>query len=85
MSYREVLELPIMTFWLMSGNIRRIRADGDLRELVLGAAVQSSEGIKEYQEKLVLELGTVISSPAVPDETRDEEGFAELKMMASTM
>lgn len=85
MAYREVMEMPIMAFWLMSGNIRRVRADSDMRTLLLSAASQSADGVTAFQERLVLEVGTVISQPAAPDETRDEEGFAELKAMAQAM
>jgi hypothetical protein len=85
MSYREVMEMPIMSFWLMNGNIRRVRADADMRALLVNAASQSSDGVTSYRERLVLELGTVISQPVVPDEERDEEGFAELKAMAASM
>ena len=74
-----------MAFWLMSGNIRRVRADSDMRTLLLSAASQSSEGVQQFQERLVLEVGTVFTQPAVPDEERDEEGFAELKAMAASM
>lgn len=74
-----------MAFWLMSGNIRRVRADSDMRNLLLSAASQSSDGVQQFQERLILEVGTVFSQPAAPDEERDEEGFAELKAMAAGM
>ena len=74
-----------MAFWLMSGNIRRVRADSDMRNLLLSAASQSSDGVQQFQERLILEVGTVFSQPAQPDEERDEEGFAELKAMAAGM
>lgn len=86
MSYREVMELPIMTFWFMSSVIRRIRADAELRQLAIGVAAQSNgEGVKEFQERLVLEVGTVTNAPAALDTERDEEGFAELKAIAASM
>lgn len=79
------MRLPIMTFWFMSDCIRRLRADSDMRALNLHTAAQSGESAVEYQEKLVLELGTIASAPVVPDVERDEEGFAELKAMAAAM
>lgn len=83
MPYREVMGLPIKTFWLMSGNIRRIKAGDDMRQLMTAAAAQSAEGITEYRERLVIEIGTVFNEEASPIVERDEAGFAELKMMAA--
>lgn len=77
--------MPIMTFWLMSGNIGRVRADSDIRSLTLAAASQSGEGVQEYQEKLVLELGKVMTRPVVPDEVRDDQAFEELRAIAASM
>ena len=85
MSYEEVMALPVKTFWLMSGNIRRIRAESDLRGLMVAAVAQSSEAIKDYQEKLILEMGVVVKAPAAADIERDEKGFADLKAMAQAM
>lgn len=82
MSYEEVLRMPMKTFWLMSGNIRRIRAGYDLRTLATTAAAGSPDGVTELQERLVLEIGDVVKQPATSIE-RDEAGFAELKAMAT--
>ena len=79
------MQLPIMAFWLMSGNIRRVRAGADMRDLAMNLAAQSSEGAKDYHERLVLELGTVTSAPVTLDMERDEEGFEELKALAAVM
>lgn len=85
MSYREVMDMPVRAFWLMFSNIRRIRAGDDVRHLMTAAAAQSSDGVKELQEKLVLEIGVVANEPPVIDAQRDEQGFAELKAMAAVM
>lgn len=85
MAYREVMEMPIKTFWLMFSNIRRIRAGDDVRHLMTAAAAQSAEGVKELRDKLVLEIGHVASESPVIDTQRDEAGFAELKAMAAAM
>lgn len=74
-----------MAFWLMSRNIRRVRASADMRALGLGLAAQSGEGAESYQERLVLELGTITTAPVAPNVERDEEGFADLKAMALAM
>lgn len=85
MSYREVLAMPIRAFWLFSGNIRRLRADSDMRSLMVATAAQSAEGIENHQERLVLELGMVMNDSPVLDVERDEKGFSELKMMAAEL
>ena len=85
MSYRELMDIPIKTFWLMSGNIRRIRAGDDLRNLMTATASQSADGVKEYRERLIVDIGEVMKEPSVADAERDEAGFAELKSMAQTM
>lgn len=85
MSFREVMAMPVKSFWLMFSNIRRIRAGDDVRHLMTAAASQSADGVKELQERLVLEIGTVANAPPVVDAQRDEAGFAELKAMAAAM
>lgn len=84
MNYREVMDLPIQAFWLMWSNVRRIRAGEDMRLMMVGAAVQSADGIQECQERLVLEMGDVfVNHDHNPLEAkRDEAGFAELKQLA---
>lgn len=78
--------MPIRAFWLFSGNIRRVRAENDMRSLMVAAAAQSAEGIENHQERLVLEVGLVMTNdhPAL-DVERDEKGFSELKMMAAEL
>lgn len=85
MPYRDLMAIPIKTFWLMSGNIRRIRAGDDLRRLMTAAAAQSPDGAQECQERLIIDIGDVIKEPSVAEAARDEIGFAELKLMAATM
>lgn len=79
--------MPIRAFWLMSGNIRRVRAGNDLRAMMVATVAQAPEGAKEMQERLVLEMGDVYVSKTVSplEVERDEEGFNELKAMAAVM
>lgn len=79
--------MPIKSFWLMYGNIRRIRAGDDVRQLLTAAASQSPEGVTELRDRLVLEMGEVVvaETPNPLDVQRDEAGFAELKAMAASM
>lgn len=69
----------------MSGNIRRLMAERDLRELSVAVAAESGEMLREYQEKLILEMGVIVKTPIGVDIERDEKGFAELKAMAELM
>ncbi len=85
MPYRAVMELPIQAFWLMSSNIRRIKAGDDLRNLMTATAAQTADGIQEYRERLIVDIGEVMKEPLVADAERDEAGFAELKTMAQAM
>jgi len=85
MSYWDVMRMPIKTFWMMSENVRRIQAENDMRSVSVAVNSQSSEGLQEFHEKLVLEVGDVAKEPVVPDAVRDEEGFNELRMLAAAM
>lgn len=64
----------------MSGNIDRIEAQRDMRNLSVNAAGQSGEGATTYREQLNEELGTIVKVGRVHQ--RDEEGFQALKEMA---
>ena len=47
LSYRDVLRLPVYTFWELSKNIERLRADEEAHELsILCSAISSAFGGK---------------------------------------
>ena len=79
-----VMDMPIRRFWLFAGNVDRIMAQKDLRALLIGASVQTSEGGKTHQNRLVIELGTIqtVNDTSQLFEERDEAGFRELMLMA---
>ena len=80
------MDIPVRAFWLMSGNIRRIKAGDDLRNLMTATAAQSADGIKEYRERLIIDIGEVMKESVVTIEAeRDDVGFAELRSMAAAM
>lgn len=88
MSYREVMALPINAFWLMCGCINRVQAEFDVRQLAVLESSQSGEGFSEHRKNLVLEISggkAPKEMPAQYDETRDQDGFNELKAMAALM
>lgn len=64
MSYRDVLELPISAFWLLSNNINRLSAERDIRSLAIAAGSQSEEGYKKTLEGLQREMGDVVKNDA---------------------
>ncbi|NQZ53216.1 MAG: hypothetical protein HRT93_03070 [Piscirickettsiaceae bacterium] len=70
--------MPLRRFWLMQGNIGRISATEDMRELRHGVALGGGkENLQEYQSSLELELGTVSTS----EEKLDREGLQRLAAM----
>lgn len=81
LNYDEVMALPIHVFWMLSGNVNRIRAEEDLRALRIGNMAQGQGGASELAEKLVKEMGEVCKTDP-RNEQRDEEGFADLKALA---
>lgn len=83
LSYRELLELPIRTFWRLHANINRIRAESDLRSFHVAAASQSEKG-GEYHQRLVLELGEITKVDPIANAIRDEEGVSRLKQIAQS-
>lgn len=84
-SYRELMSVPIKTFWLMNDSIDRISAKEDMRSLTVASSCQSFEGATSHRERLTLEVGTMVKLEVDPirDAVRDETGFAELKSMAN--
>lgn len=88
MGYSEVMALPLRAFWLMSRNIDRIMAQGDMRSMSVAVVAQSSaEGVQQLRQALAVETGTIVKlqkddSDSPLNAQRDEQGFAELRAMA---
>lgn len=49
--------MPSRRFWALERQINRIRAEGDLRQISVSAALNTNEGARSTTERLVLELG----------------------------
>lgn len=77
--------MPLKAFWLMNENVRRIQAENDMRSASVAVNARNPEGMQEFNERLVLELGEVSKEPVVPEAVRDEEGFKELRMLAAAI
>jgi hypothetical protein len=85
LSYEEMLALPIKMFWFMNAQIDRINAQHDMRALEVTMCSQSGEMAVGHHEKLVLEVGTVVTLMDDPLREamaeKDSAGIAELKAM----
>lgn len=75
MSYRDVMDMPLRSFWTFNKQVDRIRAEQDLRAIDVGGAMQSSDTYKAVTEKLRLERGKTVE---VIDNRRDSNATAEL-------
>ncbi|MFP5214193.1 MAG: hypothetical protein ACLGPL_12535 [Acidobacteriota bacterium] len=79
MAYRDILDLPLYTFWEMAKNADRIRAEEDKRLLVVVANAFAGAPAKLF-ERLSREQGEVAtgraSAPAM-----DRAGFEALRAM----
>jgi len=64
MNYREVLALPLHTFWMLNRNVSRIQAEEDLRAFRLLVAAQHGEGAAETFRDLQTEIGTPVVTVA---------------------
>ena len=63
LKYREALDLPIFTFWMLNAHVGRIRAEQDLRAIsVMGVQMLSDEDRSSFRERLVVDMGTVVKS-----------------------
>jgi len=66
-SYNDVLQLPVYTFWELSKNIERIRADEEAHELsILCSAVGSAFGgkIEKVFNELHKKKGEIVKQEA---------------------
>lgn len=86
LSYRDVMSLPMKTFWMLNRNIGRVLAEQDLRAFQLAVSVNTSEAAVALHTKLIGEFQNpyrmdVDGMAPTIDEERDEVGFAQLKSM----
>lgn len=80
MGYRQVMDLPINTFWFMNHAIHRIMAEQNLRDLTVMNSAQSGEGAEQCRTRLIVEMGEVVKESPLAAQ-RDYEGFEQLRMM----
>lgn len=78
------MELPIVTFWLLSANIDRITAQKDMRSLSVAVCSMGGEVVQKTHDRLTLEIGEVVRLEFNPMKAqRDMAGFEELRSMAN--
>jgi hypothetical protein len=86
LGYQGTLALPLVTFWFLANTIDRIEAQDDLRHLAVAASSQAGRAAQSCQERLVLEVGTVVKMKRDPMRAfRDERGVAKLKELANRL
>jgi len=81
--FKAVKALPFKLFWLMSNNISRLRAEKDVRALMIANCSQAQDATVELRSSLITELGTIMKVDPIASAVRDVEGFNELKAMAA--
>jgi len=78
LSDEQVLKMPARRFWLLNKNLNRLMAENDIRNLQVLVSAESSEGTKQTQERLFLEIGPVV----VQEPTFDRDGLNRLKQLS---
>lgn len=84
MSYKDVLALPIYTFWELSRNIDRIRADEESHDLsILCSAIGSAFGgkIDKVFNELHKKKGDIVKEKGSDD---PKANIAKLKLIMGT-
>lgn len=79
--YKEMLALPMHTFWEMSRSVDRIQAHDDLRMFRLVQQAVWGEEPQEYLEDLQKERGLVAEGEAAREGECDRRGLDQLRAM----
>lgn len=79
MSFRDVMTMPIRTFWSFANNAVRLQAEEDLRAMDVALSAQSGEFAKELRSR----LNDVIVPPVKTEEPEIDHkaGIAKLKAL----
>jgi hypothetical protein len=78
MDYEALLGLPIITFWELSKNVDRIRAEEDIRLTVLTSQAFAGDP-ENYIKKLESEQGMVVEI----ESKFDRAGYERLKALVA--
>lgn len=91
--FDELLDMPIKRFWFINSQIERLWAEKELRDVMVHAAVTSSEAFKTASERLERTMGTIVVFKPEPvalvidtrtgtDKSFDRAGLHALKSKA---
>ncbi|MCS4374546.1 hypothetical protein MKR02_21810 [Klebsiella sp. K4-41] len=79
---KQLLEIPLETFWMMSRNIERIQSERDLRDFQVARVAQAGvEDAKAFMEGLQLRIGRPVITDRVYNPERvkaDPDAKAQL-------
>ena len=91
-TYSEVMRLPLRTFWSLSANVVRVRAEENLATMelyLLGGMGASEEALKSMRDTFQKQMGDTVSVSSKPkgddnDETQ-RTGLASLRKLKGKM
>jgi len=88
MGFREVLSLPVKTFWMLHKNVDRIHAENDQRQiLVVLNAFNGGDGLTNLLEQFRKRIGKIVETDEPEEENSapklDETGLMQLKGLGS--
>lgn len=66
-------------FWFLNETIPRVRAEEDMRSLVVAASSSTKEGIEKAVEEFKSEIGEVVKIDPIKGAVRDQQGLDEMK------
>jgi len=75
MTYPDVLQMPLRTFWSYNRQVSRLRAEADQRQLQVLSCAESPEGSKLLAQRLQDEM----AHPVLVSKVFDTAKFAELQ------
>lgn len=78
MSLRDVMEMPIRTFWSFANNSVRLKAEEDLQAMDVVLSGQSGEFAKQHREALLERIKPPVKAPV-----DHKAGIAKLRKLLS--
>jgi hypothetical protein len=78
MSYRDVMDMPLRSFWTFNANVVRLRAEEGLAQMelfLLGGFGVDGDGIKAVREKFVADMKEPLKVTQTAPKLSDEDGL----------
>jgi hypothetical protein len=83
MAFREVLTLPIQTFWMLHRNVDRVVAEENYKSAIIAASAMGGDGLTTLLEDLRKQMGDVVivdeAKLAMQEAKLDREGLNSLR------